>query len=288
MKQKKRLRIKPSQVLIYLFLSFWALTTVYPFLWVILNSFKDKSQILSNSFSLPVGDLFTLNNYRTAFKRLDIFGAYGRSLCISLLVTAAVVLLAGLAAYGLARYNFRGKKLVSSLVVASMMFPVFSTIIPVFRMMMGWGIANTSNVWLSMLSTALPQIAGNLSFAIIVLRGYIEDLPVDLEEAAYLDGCNVFQIFFKVVVPLTKPSFATVAIFSFLWSYNDLFTQMFTLRDKSQWAITRLMQMLTSLEGTNYGLMAAAVTLVVVPIIIVYIFLQKYIIKGMTAGAIKG
>lgn len=288
MKQKKMRRIKPSQVLIYLFLSFWALTTIYPFLWVILNSFKDKSQILSNSFSLPIGDLFTLNNYRTAFKRLDIFGSYGRSLCISILVTVAVVLLAGLAAYGLARYNFKGKKLVSSLIVASMMFPVFSTIIPAFRMMMGWGIANTSNVWLSMLSTALPQIAGNLSFAIIVLRGYIEDLPIDLEEAAYLDGCNVFQIFFKVVVPLTKPSFATVAIFSFLWSYNDLFTQMFTLRDKSQWAITRLMQMLTSLEGTNYGLMAAAVTLVVVPIIIVYIFLQKYIIKGMTAGAIKG
>ena len=84
------------------------------------------------------------------------------------------------------------------------------------------------------------------------------------------------------------PSFATVAIFSFLWSYNDLFTQMFFLRTKDMWAITRLLNELTSMEGTNYGLMAAAVTLVVVPVIIVYIFLQKYIIKGMTAGAVKG
>ena len=89
-------------------------------------------------------------------------------------------------------------------------------------------------------------------------------------------------------MPLTKPSFATVAIFSFLWSYNDLFTQMFFLRTKDMWAITRLLNELTSMEGTNYGLMAAAVTLVVVPVIIVYIFLQKYIIKGMTAGAVKG
>lgn len=283
-----RKKIKASKILIYVVLTFWAVTTMYPFVWVVLNSFKEKSSILSNSFALPVGDLFTINNYRTAFKRLDIFGSYARSICISLAVTGVVVLLAGLAAYALARYEFRGKKFLSTVVVASMMFPVFSTIIPAFRMMLGWGIANTNNVWLAMLSTALPQIAGNLSFSIIVLRGYIEDLPIDLEESAYLEGCNVFQIFFKIVVPLTKPSFATVAIFSFLWSYNDLFTQMFTLRDKTQWGITRLMQMLTSMEGTNYGLMAAAVTIVVIPVLVLYIFLQKQIIKGMTAGAIKG
>ena len=91
-----------------------------------------------------------------------------------------------------------------------------------------------------------------------------------------------------VILLAGMASFATVAIFSFLWSYNDLFTQMFFLRNKKFWAITRLMQMLTSKEGTNYGLMASTVSLVVIPVIIVYIFLQKYIIKGMTAGAVKG
>ena len=168
------------------------------------------------------------------------------------------------------------------------MFPVFATIIPVFQMQSSWGIVNTNNWWLTMLSVILPQIAGNLSFAIVVLSGYIRSLPIELEEAAYMEGCNSFQIFFKVVVPLLKPSFATVAIFSFLWSYNDLFTQMFFLRRPEMRAITRLLNELTSQEGTNYGLMAAAVTLVVVPVVIVYIFLQKYIIKGMTAGAVKG
>lgn len=275
-------------IVIYAILIFWALTTIYPIFWIIINSFKAKNEILANSFSLPLGDLFTTSNYKTAFERLNIFSAYRNSIIISCTVALVVVLLAGLASFAIVRYSFRLKKFVYSLIIAGMMFPVFSTIIPVFRMLNTLHIANTNNLWLSLLSVALPQIAGNLSFAIVVLSGYIKSLPIELEEAAYMEGCNAYQIFFKVVMPLTKPSFATVAIFSFLWSYNDLFTQMFLLRLPEQRAITRLLNELTAMEGTNYGLMAAAVALVVIPVIIVYIILQKHIIKGMTAGAIKG
>lgn len=284
----KKEKIKISSALTYLILIFWALTTIYPILWVIQNSFKAKDKILADSFSLPVGELFTMANYRKAFGNLNILGAYRNSIFISCMVAFAVVVLAGMASFALVRYRFKLNGFLQSLVLAAMMFPVFATIIPVFRMEAGWGIANTDSWGLTMLSVILPQIAGNLAFAIVVLTGYIKGLPLELEEAAYMEGCNAFQIFFRVVVPLTKPSFATVAIFSFLWSYNDLFTQMFFLRTKDMWAITRLLNELTSMEGTNYGLMAAAVTLVVVPVIIVYVFLQKYIIKGMTAGAIKG
>ena len=275
-------------IVIYAILIFWALTTIYPIFWIIINSFKAKNEILANSFSLPLGDLFTTSNYKTAFERLNIFSAYRNSIIISCTVALVVVLLAGLASFAIVRYSFRLKKFVYSLIIAGMMFPVFSTIIPVFRMLNTLHIANTNNLWLSLLSVALPQIAGNLSFAIVVLSGYIKSLPIELEEDAYMEGCNAYQIFFKVVMPLTKPSFATVAIFSFLWSYNDLFTQMFLLRLPEQRAITRLLNELTAMEGTNYGLMAAAVALVVIPVIIVYIILQKHIIKGMTAGAIKG
>lgn len=284
----KKKSFSPGKSLIYVILTVWALTTVYPILWVIMNSFKAKDKIMQDSFSLPMGDTFTLSNYKTAFDRLSIFTAYRNSLLISLTVAALVVLLAGMASFALVRYNFRIKKLLMTLVVAGMMFPVFSTIIPVYHMERTWGIAGTNNLWMNLISVILPQIAGNLSFAIVVLTGYIKSLPIELEEAAYLEGCTTVKTFFKVVVPLTKPSFATVAIFSFLWSYNDLFTQMFFLRNQKFWAITRLMQMLTSKEGTNYGLMAATVSLVVVPVILVYIVLQKYIIKGMTAGAVKG
>lgn len=284
----KRKTFHISTVFIYLGLIIWGLTTVYPILWVIQNSFKDKNKILSNSFSLPIGELFTMANYRRAFNNLDILSAYKNSIFISTMVCILVILFAGMASFALVRYRFKLRGFLNTIVVAGMMFPVFATIIPVARMEAAWGIAYTKSWWLSMLSVILPQVAGNLSFAIVVLTGYIRGLPIDLEEAAFLEGCGPIEIFFKVIVPLTKPSFATVAIFSFLWSYNDLFTQMFMLRRENTYAITVLLNRLTSQEGTDYGLMAAAVTLVVVPVIIVYIAMQKHIIKGLTAGAIKG
>lgn len=169
MNKKNKKRVTPGTVLIYIVLIFWALTTIYPIFWIIMNSFKAKNEILADSFSLPLGDLFTTSNYTTAFERLNIFSAYRNSLIISCTVSLAVVLLAGLAAFAIVRYSFKGKKFVYSMIIAGMMFPVFSTIIPVFRMLNEAHIANTDNLWLSLISVALPQIAGNLSFAIVVL-----------------------------------------------------------------------------------------------------------------------
>lgn len=287
-KTKTMKRFSVSKLITYIVLTVWGVTTVYPFLWVILNSFRVKGEIRTDSFSIPTGASFTLENYVKANTRFSFDTAYANSLIVSITVTAVVVLLAGLAAYGLVRYRFRGRKLLHSLLVASMMFPVFSTIIPVFRLEVIWGIASTGNRWLSLLSTILPQIAGNLSFATIVLMGFIRSVPIDLEEAAYLDGCNVFQIYWRIIIPVAKPSFATVAIFSFLWSYNDLFTQSFFLRYPKEKTITLLLNEISSQAGVDYGLMAASVVLVVVPVLIVYVLLQKNIIKGLTVGAVKG
>ena len=283
-----RTKVTPSKVLTYAVLCFWGVTTVYPFIWVILNSFRKKGLILKDSFSIPVGNAFTLDNYRTAMERSDFGNAYLNSIIISGTVTIVVVFLAGLAAYGLVRYRFRLRKLLYSLIMAGMMFPVFSTIIPVFRMEVMMGVAGTGDRWLSLLAVILPQIAGNLCFAIIILMGFIQSVPIDLEESAYLDGCNVFQIFLHIIMPAAKSSFATVAIFTFLWSYNDLFTQSFFLRYPQERGITGLLNEISSQAGVNYGLMAAAVVLVVVPVLVVYVCLQKHIIKGLTAGAVKG
>ena len=277
-----------SKVVTYIVLTLWGLTTVYPFIWVILNSFRKKGLILTDSFSIPLGETFTMDNYKVAMERSDFGNAYLNSILISGTVTIVVVILAGLAAYGLCRYRFRGRGFLQSLVMAGMMFPVFSTIIPVFRMQVLIGVAGTGNRWLSLVATALPQIAGNLCFAIVILKGFIQSVPIELEESAYLDGCNVFQIFFRIIVPAAKSSFATVAIFAFLWSYNDLFTQSFFLRYPQERAITGLLNEISSQAGVNYGLMASSVVLVVVPVLIVYMCLQKHIIKGLTAGAVKG
>lgn len=282
-------KITPAKAGTYAVLTFWALTTLYPFVWVILNSFREKGLIRKDSFSIPLpGSGFTVDNYAKAMDRFDFGNAYLNSLIVSIAVTIAVVLIAGFAAYGLVRYRFKLRGLCYSLIMAGMMFPVFSTIIPVFRMEAAWGIASSGNRWLSLLAVILPQIAGNLCFAIIVLMGFIESVPMELEESAYMDGCHVFQVYFHIIIPAAKSSFATVAIFSFLWSYNDLFTQNFFLRVPREKTITLLLNEISSQAGVDYGLMAASVVLIVVPVLIVYIALQKHIIKGLTAGAIKG
>lgn len=272
----------------YLVLILWAMTTIFPLAWSVMNSFKDKKMIYQNSFSLPVGEAFSLNNYRNIFASYNILSAYRNSFVISGTVAAVVILLAGMAAYILTRYQFPGKSFLHLLLYAGMMFPIYSTIIPVMRMQASWGIVNTPVVGVNLLSVILPQIAGNLSFAMIVLMGYIRNLPMELEEAAFMEGCNMFQTYFKVVFPLCKPSMVTVGIFSFLWSYNDLFTQMFFLRTKENWAITILLNNIAAKEGVNYGALFSSVTLIVIPVLLVYLFLNKYIIKGMTVGAVKG
>ncbi len=274
--------------IVYLILIVWALTTIFPLAWSVMNSFKDKKLIYSNSFAIPFGESFSLENYRNIFENYNLFSAYRNSFIISGSVAAAVILFSGMAAYILCRYHFRGKKLLELLLYAGMMFPIYSTIIPVMRMQAKWGIVNSEYVWRNLLSVILPQIAGNMSFAIIVLIGYIRTLPIELEEAAFMEGCNMFQTYFKIVFPLCKPSMVTVGIFSFLWSYNDLFTQMFFLRTKENWAITILLNNIASKEGVNYGALFSSVTLIVIPVLVVYLFLNKYIIKGMTVGAVKG
>ena len=278
----RRKRFRVYQILIYAFLILWSLTTDLPFLWVVINSFKNRDIIQTNAFSL----LFepTLDNYIKTFTRppQSVGMAYLNSVIISGSVTILVMLFAGMAAFAMTRYRFRGRKALDALIIASLMFPVFSTIIPVFQMMSSIHVVDNP------LGVILPQTAGNLAFAIVILMGYIRGLPVDLEESAFLEGCNVFQVFYKVIVPICRPAFATVAIFAFLWSYNDLFTQLFFLRSPKTWAITRFLNEVSSQFGTDYGMMCAVVTLIVIPVLIVYIFLQKNIIRGLTAGAIKG
>lgn len=269
-----------GKFVIYIVLILWAVTTIFPFIWVIVNSFKPSAELLTSSFSLPKE--FTLANYTNAFENLNILKAYGMSFFISGSVTIGVIILASMMAFALTRYSFTGKGVLDALIVASLMFPVFSTIIPVYQMMIKWELLNTAT------AVILPQIASNLSFATIVMMGFMRAIPIDMEEAAYIEGANVFTVFSRIIVPISKPSMSTVAIFSFLWSYNDLFVQTTMIGKRTKYPVCALLNEISSKYGTDYGLMAASVTIILVPVFLVYIVLQKNIIKGLTAGAIKG
>lgn len=238
-----------------------------------------------DSFSIPQKLLFS--NYQEAWEAgpdgINIMGAYKNSLIISITVTILVMIFAGMASFALTRYKTPINGFLNALVVGSLMFPVFSTIIPVFNMMFDWHLID------NYLAVILPQIAGNLSFAMVVLTGYMRSSPVELEESAFLEGCNAFQVFYKIVMPIAKPSFATVGIFTFLWSYNDLFTQLFMLRKTSMYTVNQLLQQVGNPKiEPRYGVQCALIAMIVIPVLIVYMFLQKNIIKGLTAGAVKG
>ncbi|CAM2076209.1 MAG: ABC transmembrane type-1 domain-containing protein [uncultured Clostridium sp.] len=279
-KRKSKKKFNISKYIIYAILILWAITTIFPFIWIIVNSFKPSAELLTSSFSLPKE--FTLNNYKNAFDNLNILRAYGMSFIISGSVTIGVVILSSMMAFALTRYRFKGKWILDSILVASLMFPVFSTIIPVYQMMIKWGLLNTPT------AVILPQIASNLSFATIVMMGFMRAIPLEIEEAAYIEGASVFTVFTKIIVPISKPSISTVSIFSFLWSYNDLFVQTTMIGRRVNYPVCTLLNEISSKYGTDYGLMATSVAIILVPVFIVYLLLQKNIIKGLTAGAIKG
>lgn len=278
MKSKKKINI--SRYIIYAILVVWAITTIFPFVWVIINSFKPSSELLTSSFSLPKE--FTLDNYKNAFDNLNILRAYGMSFFISGSVTIGVIILASMMSFALTRYNFKGKWVLDAILIASLMFPVFSTIIPVYQMMVKWELLNTP------IAVILPQIASNLSFATIVMMGFMRAIPLEIEESAYIEGANVFTVFTRIIVPISKPAISTVAIFSFLWSYNDLFVQTTMIGRRVNYPVCALLNEISSKYGTDYGLMAASVAIILVPVFIIYLLLQKNIIKGLTAGAVKG
>ncbi|WZL82328.1 carbohydrate ABC transporter permease [Vallitaleaceae bacterium 9-2] len=269
-----------TKALIYFFLCSWAFTTLYLLFWVVNNSFKTSALVFSDSFSLAKS--FDVSNYITAFSRLNIGRAYFNSIFISCCVVIGVIVFGGMSAYIMARYEFRMKKLIHAILVSSLLFPVYCTIVPVFEMLFKMKLIN------NYFGVILPQTAGNMAFAIIVLTSFMKTIPIEMEEAAYVEGYSTWQIFVKIILPLSKSSFATVGIFTFLWSYNDLFTSLIILRDPTYFPISNLLNEISSKYGTDYGLMAASVTLVIIPVLIVYLIGQKQIVKGLTAGAVKG
>lgn len=266
-------------ILMYSVLALWALTTIYPLIWVVLNSFKDTQEIIMDSFSLP--QRFFLENYQTALEN-NILQGYVNSLIISVSVVFFVILFGSMAAYTLARFRFKSKVLIQGLIISSLMIPIFATIVPVFGILLKLKLFNNH------LGLILPQIAGNLAFTISVLTSYMSTIPIEMEEAAFIEGCSSFQVFKKIVLPITKPSLAAVSIFVFLWSYNDLFSALIILRTRDKMPINVLLTDISSQYGTDYGLMAAVIAIIVIPIVLVYIFAQQFIIEGMTSGAVKG
>lgn len=277
---RKRFRLPIGTVLMYVVLFGWSLTTIYALFWIANNSFKISREVMNNSFAIAWNPVMV--NYNNAFDRINIGKGYLNSLIMSGSTVLLVLLFGGLAAYVLSRFNFRGRKLIFSILYASLLIPAFATVVPVYELLIHWKLANTYG------GLILPQTAGNLTFAILVLAGYLSTIPKELEEAAFIDGCSRWTMFTKIFLPVGRPAFASASIFVFLWSYNDLFSALIFVSKENVRPIVLLLSEISSQYGTDFGLMATAVSLTVVPVLVVYLFIQKYIEKGLTEGAVKG
>lgn len=279
MKMKK---IKLGNVIVYLFLIFWLLVTLIPILWVFENSFKSSEEILLNGISLPKGLNFA--NYQSIFSYPDVnmLRAFFNSFLISGGVVVGVICIGGLAAFGLGRFDSWIGKVVDTFMVACLLVPSFATMIPNFVTVNKLPIKETY------FAVIVPQVAGNLCFAIMLLSSYMRSLPNELDEAAIIDGAGPFKVLKNITIPLTKPMFATVGIMVFIWSYNDLVTSLVYVSNQKLKPVCVILTMVSNMHGTDYGAMMAAIFITVIPVLILYICSQEMVIKGLTAGAVKG
>lgn len=278
----KMKKIKIGRIIVYIVLILWLLITLVPLLWVFENSFKSSEEILLNGIALPTGLNFA--NYHSIFSYPDVnmFRAFLNSLLISGGVVAGVICIGGLAAFGLGRFDSGIGKVVDAFMVACLLVPGFATMIPNFVTINRLPIKETY------LAVIVPQVAGNLCFAIMLLSSYMRSLPKELDEAAIIDGAGPFKVLRNITIPLTKPMFATVGIMVFIWSYNDLVTSLVYISNQKLKPVCVILTMVSNMHGTDYGAMMAAIFITVVPVLILYICSQELVIKGLTAGAVKG
>jgi raffinose/stachyose/melibiose transport system permease protein len=278
-------KITPGKLGVYTVLTLWSITTFAPLLWVLNNSFKSSGDILSNSMTLTKKIDFT--NFKTIMSYADIGRAFINSFIISGSVVILVLIIGGFAAFAISRFNLKYGKWIKMFLFVSMLVPQYSILVPNLLLLskLHLGSFHVSNSYLSII---IPQVASSLSLVILIISGYMASLPTELEEAAIMDGCSIPKIFFKITMPLSLPIFSTAGILTFLFSYNDLLLSLVYISDRTKQPICVILSLVSSVFGTNYGALMAAIMVTILPVLAIYTVSQEYVIKGLTSGAVKG
>jgi raffinose/stachyose/melibiose transport system permease protein len=279
-KQFKKLRI--PQIIMYVFLSIYAAIQVYPLIWLVLFSFKDNNQIYSGN-AMGVPTVWLASNYPTVLTR----GNVGGFLINSLIITAATIIVSSIlvttAAYSIVRLRWRFNNLFLTYILLGLMVPLHATLLPMFIILRNLNLLNTY------FSLILPYVVFALPMGVFIMVGFLKGIPKELEESACLDGCDIYQIFFNIVLPLLRPAIATVAIFTFLSSWNELmFANTFVNSDRLKTLTVGIMGLSGGVQGTEWGPIGAGLVIATVPTLLIYFLLSDQLQKSMIAGAVKG
>ncbi|MGV8049985.1 MAG: carbohydrate ABC transporter permease [Anaerolineaceae bacterium] len=262
-------------------LSIGAVISIVPFIYMISTALKGPVYV----FEIPpriIPEHPTLQNFISAWTS-NQFGLYFlNSVAVTLISVAGIVLLAAMMAYAFARFDFFGKKFLYGLVIFFMTMPAMSLIVPQFIL------ATEFKVTDSIVGLVALYIAQNIPFAVFLLRGFLEEVPKEIEEAARIDGASAWSTFWQITLPLCKPALATSAIIAFLGAWDEFTWASTIINTPSKRTLPVAIATFQGVHTTNWGLVFAASLIAIVPVLIIFIALQKYFIKGMTAGAVKG
>lgn len=257
------------------------LVTLVPLLWVAVSSLKTKREMLRSPFEMP--ETLQWSNYAEAWKRGHFARLAGNSIVITMLSVLFMIILSSMAAFALSRYLKRISKVVLMYLLLGQTIQTAMIIFPIVIILRELGLGG------SHAGLILTYIAGGLPFAVFVMQGFFAGIPKELYEAAEIDGASEGNIFLKIAVPLAKPSIATVLLYQFMWVWNE-FVLAFTVIDRveKRTIIVGLYAVVNGQLQTNYVLAFAGAMIVSVPVIMVYLCFQKYLIEGLVAGAVKG
>ncbi len=267
-------------VLKWIFLLIFLVYTLFPLIWLFISSFKTNAEFIANPFSLPA--VWQWQNYVNAIKTSKIFSLYGNSVIISVVATATNIIVACMISYCISRFRFKGRELIFTLFAAGILVPLYALMVPYFKMMTSLKLTDTH------LGLILVYTAIGLPISTFIIRGFMDTIPIDMEEAAIIDGCSFYRRFTAIIFPLSRTGIVTAGTFQFITCWNEYVYAMLLTSSPKVRTVQLGIKFFTNQFSVDYVSMFAAIVLSIIPSIIAYILFQEQIISGLTSGAVKG
>jgi raffinose/stachyose/melibiose transport system permease protein len=272
---------KVNRAAVYAALSFYTLIAVFPIALVLMNSFKTRAAIFGNPLSPPDLETFTLTGFQQVLEKADFVLYFGNSIVVTVVSLALVLLTGAMAAWALGEYRFKGNTLIALYMAIGIMVPIRLGTVSILKMIVAMNLINT------LTALVLVYTAMGLPLAILILGEFMAQIPRDLREAARCDGVSEYTIFTHVILPLIRPAVATVAVFTMVPIWNDLWFPLILASGDGKQTITLGAQQFIGQYVTNWNAVLSALTLAIAPILILYILFSRHLVRGLTMGAVK-
>lgn len=254
---------------------------IYPVVWLMLSSFKSSIELTTKPFSLPT--VWSFSNYAAVFQDSALLLYIKNTAIVTFSCLLLIILLSSTAGFALVKMNFKLNSKLLLFFTVGIMIPIQVTLIPLFIMYKDFGLLN------SYLALILPQVGFALPLSILIFTSFYNYVPNELIEAAVIDGCNIYQVFYKIISPLTINTTITVASINFVLIWNDfIFSNTFTSDKQYKTIAVGLQEFIGAFGATDWGQTFAAISISIIPIIFIYLFLNKYLMAGVSDGAVKG